>query len=270
MLVHILCGNTSGGCAKEAVPATALCGIVERYYWYEHQQEGTVWATLDGQPVLLFLLDAPYQIQFTGKYQVCMHDAFCCSQGLRQTYITGLSPGMRILAVKFSCTGLSMLMPGGNNMGGLSPLAPIYDLWGTAGRALTVALRESSTVMSQRALLDQFLVEQLSLPAVDNHMLHLVVSRIRSKRGLLSVQHLCSELRLNYKWLERNFRRHLGTTPKRYIDTIRFLHAYLKIQEGGDDLVQIAYESGYYDHHHFVKVCRQHTGYAPSRLLSLA
>lgn len=69
---------------------------------------------------------------------------------------------------------------------------------------------------------------------------------------------------LNYKWLERNFKKHLGISPQNYLLVRRFLNAYLDLDSlASKDLLQIAIANGYYDDNHFIKDFRRFSGVPP-------
>lgn len=71
-------------------------------------------------------------------------------------------------------------------------------------------------------------------------------------------------VRLNYKWLERNFKKHLGISPQNYLLIRRFLNAYLDMDASiSKDLLQIALDNGYYDDNHFIKDFRRFSGLPP-------
>ncbi|MDD6211169.1 MAG: helix-turn-helix domain-containing protein [Bacteroidales bacterium] len=71
-------------------------------------------------------------------------------------------------------------------------------------------------------------------------------------------------MNLSYKWLDRNFARHIGIRPKEYASLQRFIHAYFAFMEDKDsDLMDIAINSGYYDQNHFTKEFKKYTGLSP-------
>ena len=69
---------------------------------------------------------------------------------------------------------------------------------------------------------------------------------------------------LNYKWLERNFKKHLGISPQSYLLMRRFLNAYIDLDSvTSKDLLQVAIDNGYYDDNHFIKDFRRFSGVPP-------
>ncbi|KAA2245172.1 helix-turn-helix transcriptional regulator [Chitinophaga agrisoli] len=246
-------------------PAAALREIVCGYYWYTCSEGNTpLWATLDGEPALLFLLDAPYTISFTGGNAITLEQAFFCCYGLQNTYISAWPQGMRLLVVKFSCNGLYQLLQQPLLSITRSPLVAMADVWGADGLALAAAIRNTGNPRGQAAVLDTFLRRQLPIQPQAAYLVRAAAVQIRQSKGQLSVQTLCREFGVNYKWLERNFKNQLGITPKVYINTIRFLHAYFSMEDYPGNLTCLALEHGYYDQPHFIKEFKRHTGGVPS------
>lgn len=246
-------------------PAAALREVVTGYYLYTSGQSGQpVWATLDGHPVLIFLLDAPYNIQFTGTHTLCLQDAFFCCYGLQNTYIQAWPKGMRMLVVQFTCNGLYQLLQQPLPSVAAAPLVPATAVWGAAGEQLAVNIRDANNHAAQAVLLDTFLQAKLPAYRQAGYLVQAAVQYIRAQHGQLNVQAVCAHLRVNYKWLERNFRNQLGITPKAYINTIRFLQAYFSMEQPAQSLTAVALQHGYYDQAHFIKAFKQHTGRLPS------
>jgi AraC-like DNA-binding protein len=246
-------------------PARALHETVAGYYWCTSGQNGRpVWATLHGHPALLFLLDAPYSIQFTGRHTLCLQHAFFCCYGLQHTYIQAWPKGMRMLVVQFTCNGLFRLLQQPLPAVAAAPLLPVTAVWGAAGQQLAESICEAGTQAAQAALLDEFLLAQLPACPPPGYLVQAAVQYIRSREGQVNVAAVCDHLGVNYKWLERNFRNQLGITPKTYIDTTRFLHAYFSMEQPRQNLTSVALQHGYYDQAHFIKAFKKHTGKVPS------
>lgn len=87
-----------------------------------------------------------------------------------------------------------------------------------------------------------------------------------NRQGSLTVKGILNGYsgRLNYKWLERNFKKHLGISPQSYLLARRFLNAYLDLDSvSSKDLLQIAIDHGYYDDNHLIKDFRRFSGVTP-------
>ncbi|MET6999020.1 helix-turn-helix domain-containing protein [Chitinophaga defluvii] len=264
ILAHLF--RKSAPCTIEAaLPSALLASVVERYIWYTHEGDAAkIWATADGQPALLFVLDAPYHISFTGRYQLNFSYAFCCTGTLQNTYISNLPAGTRLLVVKFTTDGLALLLRQRLAAIAPTPLIPITGIWKHEGLPLAMAICKAGTPAIQVRLLEDFLQQLLPVHSSANYLLERAITLIKTCKGQTNVQALCATLKVNYKWLERHFKHALGIPPKTYISNLRFLHAYFDVQENTAALTHIALENGYYDQNHFIKAFRQHTGQVPS------
>lgn len=99
-------------------------------------------------------------------------------------------------------------------------------------------------------------------------LLNSAIELINQTKGQISVANVIREIGVNYKWLERNFSKHLGFTPKEYIQLQRFLSAYINMHNEPDDLLSVAITNGYYDYNHFLKEFKDFTGKTPIEYIS--
>ena len=99
-------------------------------------------------------------------------------------------------------------------------------------------------------------------------LLKSAVELINQTKGQISVADVIREIGVNYKWLERNFSKYLGLTPKEYIQLQRFISAYLNLHADPNDLLNVAITNGYYDYNHFLKEFKDFTGKTPIEYIS--
>lgn len=91
-----------------------------------------------------------------------------------------------------------------------------------------------------------------------------IVNTIKSSKGLIDVDSLSREACLSRKQLERVFTKHIGSTPKQYLKTVRLqLSLQIKCKDKYRNLTQLAYDCGYYDQSHFINEFKTQTGYTP-------
>jgi AraC-like DNA-binding protein len=98
--------------------------------------------------------------------------------------------------------------------------------------------------------------------------LHTVINDIHSSDGQLSIYELSKRNYTTVRQLERNFKKHIGITPKEYSNIIRFQKALSLIQKRSEksNFLEIAFECGFYDHSHLVNEIKRNTGLPPSQL----
>ncbi len=93
-----------------------------------------------------------------------------------------------------------------------------------------------------------------------------IVNTIKTSKGLIGVDSLSKEACLSRKQFERIFTKHIGSTPKQYLKTVRLqLSLHLKSKDRNRSLTQLAYDCGYYDQSHFINEFKTQTGYTPKQ-----
>jgi AraC-like DNA-binding protein len=113
--------------------------------------------------------------------------------------------------------------------------------------------------------LNQFFINKLTRP---NPILLPVVADIKNCRGQINVPELAKRHFTTTKQLERNFKQHVGISPKEFINLVRFQFVLHVIQKKSSErsLLTIALEHGYYDHSHLANEVKRYTGVAPTQL----
>lgn len=101
-----------------------------------------------------------------------------------------------------------------------------------------------------------------------NNLLQSVIHQIHFTNGQISVYELSKRNFITVRQLERNFKKHIGLSPKEYSNIIRFQNALstIKNSNANRSLLDIAFECGYYDHSHLTNEIKRNTGLLPSLL----
>lgn len=112
---------------------------------------------------------------------------------------------------------------------------------------------------------DLFFAERLKSK---NIRLKSTLEDIHLANGKLSIDEVAKRNFTTVRQLERNFKKLIGLSPKEYSNIIRFQHALQLIKNSGQNrnLLDIAFECGYYDHSHLSNEIKRNTGLAPSLL----
>ena len=82
----------------------------------------------------------------------------------------------------------------------------------------------------------------------------------------ITVQYLAEISFLSVSALERRFKKHLGKTPKQFINQVRLEHARKRIMETSRPIYEIAEESGFTDNSYFCKQFKTLFAIQPSKL----
>jgi AraC-like DNA-binding protein len=115
------------------------------------------------------------------------------------------------------------------------------------------------------AELNAFFLKRLNTSKPD---LSSIVKCIKETKGQITVIALAKKNYTTPRQLERSFHKHIGITPKEFINITRFQHALSDITHNKKhkSLLDIAIEHGYYDHSHLANDIKRYTGLPPSRL----
>ncbi len=113
--------------------------------------------------------------------------------------------------------------------------------------------------------LDNFFSNRLKIKTTQ---LLSVINDIHSSNGKLSIYELSKRNHITVRQLERNFKKHLGLSPKEYSNNIRFQNALSIIKNSSENrsFLDVAFECGYYDHSHLTNEIKRNTGLLPSQL----
>lgn len=98
-----------------------------------------------------------------------------------------------------------------------------------------------------------------SLEAPINYIQH-------NYQNSISLDYLAELAHLSVSALERRFKKHLDTTPTKFINEIRLENARMLILENTTPIAEIAYQTGFSDHSYFTKQFKNFFGVHPSKM----
>jgi len=112
---------------------------------------------------------------------------------------------------------------------------------------------------------DSFYYNKLIQP---KHSLMPVLENINKHNGDVTVYELADRHCTTVRQLERNFKYHIGLSPKEFINIVRYKFAQQLIlaRHPKRTLADIAFESGYYDQAHLSNEIKKYTGVLPTNL----
>jgi AraC-like DNA-binding protein len=113
--------------------------------------------------------------------------------------------------------------------------------------------------------LDKFFYDRL--PSKPNS-LYPVMDTILANKGTIAIEKVAKQHFITPRQLERNFKRDLGVSPKEYANFVRYQHAMqlMKKMPSSENLLDIAIDSGYYDHAHLTNEIKKYSGLLPSQI----
>lgn len=148
-----------------------------------------------------------------------------------------------------------------------TPLTSLFEE--SSVRELEQKIIQASSTRSRIEAVENFLLDRLTDQSVVDNIVKSTVDALSRTKGNEPIKSILKDDLSKRRDLERKFSKQLGISPKQLGKTIR-LQAALKLMldNNGENLTQIAYESGYYDQAHFIKDFKEFTGTNPSEYLS--
>ena len=137
-----------------------------------------------------------------------------------------------------------------------------------------------NTSLEERLLNSPDLAERLhwmeefltSLPLADKYDIqrtNFAVSQIKSSRGLYSLTTLQDELNMTERSMQRLFENNVGMSAKQFRRVCQFDAAFQQLNQlRFEKLTDVAFEHGYADQSHFIRVFREFTGQTPGEYLA--
>ncbi|WP_308992449.1 helix-turn-helix transcriptional regulator [Mariniflexile litorale] len=112
---------------------------------------------------------------------------------------------------------------------------------------------------------NQFYIDRLNN---NNIQLQSALQDIAISKGQLAIYDVAKRNSISLRQLERDFKIHIGLSPKEYSNIVRFQYALsvIKHSDKKRSLLDISFECGYYDHSHLANEIKKHTGLSPSQL----
>ena len=139
----------------------------------------------------------------------------------------------------------------------------LNHLWGDAYKTILQQIKNVDN-NEKVHIIQRFLSKCLSKYRKNDHAIDDAIKLIRDLKGQCSIKQVCDKTDLNLKQLERKFLKAVGTTPKTFSRTTRFLYLCHHLQEyENKTMAQLAYELGYYDQAHFIRDFKAFSGLTP-------
>lgn len=147
-----------------------------------------------------------------------------------------------------------------------TPLTSLFDEH--SAKALEQKIIEAESTQARIEAVEGFLLSKLADQPVIDKIVKSTVEALSSTKGKDSISSILDNNMSKRRSLERKFSKQIGISPKQLGRIIR-LQAALKLMlnNTGEKLTQIAYESEYYDQAHFIKDFKDFTGTNPKDYL---
>jgi len=167
---------------------------------------------------------------------------------------TGMDNNTKLLGVRFKPGAVSAFFK-------LMPLSEIANETVEVGNLLSIDIRKSGAFPFE--LLNRELIRNLNKPATGILM---QIETVKRLKGQIKIPALAAVHCTTVRQLERDFKEHVGITPKEFVNLVRYQHAMKAIEHRKPDesLLSVAFDFGYYDHAHLTNDLKRYIGSAPT------
>ncbi|WP_422360921.1 AraC family transcriptional regulator [Reichenbachiella sp.] len=147
-----------------------------------------------------------------------------------------------------------------------TPIVKLFDQ--TAAERLAQEIVEAEDATQRIEIIERFLLSRLTEKPMVDHIVKTTIDTLLSRKGNSSISSILKRDLSKRRQLERNFVKQIGISPKQLGKVIRLQSALkLMLNQEGENLTNIAYESEYYDQAHFIKDFKEFTGVSPKEFL---
>jgi len=143
-----------------------------------------------------------------------------------------------------------------------TPLDELFDP--ELVKPLEQSMKDANNAEERIAVIESFLLERLNDAKVIDKIVQSTVDALEESKGSASINDLVQDDLSKRRQLERKFSKQVGMSPKQLGKVIRLQSALKRmLNDDGESLTDIAYQSEYYDQAHFTKDFKEFTGLSP-------
>ncbi|SHM14081.1 helix-turn-helix domain-containing protein [Mucilaginibacter sp. OK098] len=252
-------------------PSNELKSIVKHYLFVDSNDvEHSCYRFFsDGNPGIVFHFDAPLiQNNNTNTSEQLQPRSFIYGQITHYNNIT-LNGKLSMLVVVLQPFGINALL-GVATSELNNAIVELTDVFKQDAYDLEDQLLEATSINQLISFFELFLVKRLAAVKQVDQNLKNAVNIIYQNRGMVSIEDLIKILPVTERQLERKFNHYIGSSPKKFADTIRFQFFLKSLQNIPSDksLTEIIYANGFYDQAHLNKYFKINTGLTPMQYKS--
>lgn len=147
-----------------------------------------------------------------------------------------------------------------------TPIEQLFEK--KTAKKLEQEIIQATDVHQRIKIIEGFLLNKLSEQSTVDNIVRKTIDILLSTKGNTPINTILEEDLSKRRQLERKFVKQIGISPKQLGKVIRLQSALkMLLNEEGENLTNIAYESEYYDQAHFIKDFKEFTGISPKDFL---
>lgn len=248
-------------------PSEACEDYIEGFYlFYEINSGSEHWIFNDGSPSIILFpqKDNRVCINIDSKPEI-IKSGWVDAGVIKKVYVNYLEDLGYILVIRFKPESFYKLFRLDPSIFRYRKIATLSDINFLV--ELFDTIYATNSIKEKIDLIEYYIISLIPVNTKTG-LLNSAIELINQTKGQISVSDVIRRMNVNYKWLERNFTKYLGLTPKEYIQLQRFISAYIELHNQPDDLLNVAVTNGYYDYNHFLKEFKDFTGKTPIEYIS--
>lgn len=222
----------------------------------------------DGNPCLIFLPNKTDVVHLTkAKELIKLNAAWVCCGIIQNTHWQLPIDLPYIIVLRFKQSSFYQIFDIEPNFFLNKPYCNFSDMMSKHWTEFLNQLYENKTLVEQMHFLKN-IFSTYKIVKDHPYLLRSALEKINNKKGNITVSSLIIELggRVNRKWLQRNFTKYIGISPKKYISLQRFIFIYGNCKKNhSNDVLPDYFSAGYYDYNHFLKEFKQNIGVSPTK-----
>jgi len=136
---------------------------------------------------------------------------------------------------------------------------------GQSFRNYCARMKEAPEIKQRLKLTEQYLLKQLEKNNSELNYVNYAAEMIRKSDEFNKIEEIPGKVYVSLRQLEREFKKKIGTTPKRYMRIARLNEVHKKLEENDElELTQVAFDCGYADQAHFIRDFKSIMGVNPT------
>jgi AraC-like DNA-binding protein len=243
---------------KRIDPIQEASHLVECYWIIENDNPKEMRQKIvpDGFPEIIFHFADPYRINL-GKGWEIQPMSLLAGQIRKYFFLENMGKAS-ILGIKLRPTTLAFLYE--IDMALLTD--KVVELSIMPLRELELLVRIASSFEKRIAIANKYF-GALDQKIISNPLRE-AISKIFKSSGMTTVKELALKSGLSERQLERQFKKHIGLSPKFYSRIIRFSSIFQLHEQGNPNWLDLTYGAGYADQSHFIRNFKAFTGDDPT------
>lgn len=251
---------------QTAYPSPALAPFIKKYWAMEnclpagekHMQR----IVPSGLPELIFYFGERPKTTGSGK---SIPENACVSGQQSRFYDLQVSGKLSLFSILFQPHGAAQIFNVPINQL-FEQNVPLVFIVNHEAIDLEVKLQETNSFQEKVFTAEKFLLKRLKSNYKHHEFsrINLCLSEINRTKGLVSTEKLSELACLSRKQFERSFSAFVGTSPGKFLKTVRFQYAlHTKFNQKSISLTQLAFDCGYYDQSHMIHDFKSLSGFTP-------